>query len=83
MMEELWRAYADRETKLWTWDRELLATIAELIHTLIRQNLQIWGAKAHEVPEPLYIPRPGIDPAEPDKPEAISFKEFISILRMG
>lgn len=81
VLEELWRSYADRETKWWPWERELLATIAELLHALIRQNAAIWGAKKHEIPEPLKIPRPSLEEDRDDRPkphvEAVSHAAFI------
>ena len=66
MLEELWHSYTERESHLWTWERELLATAVELLHTLYRQQAAIWGAKQHQIPPPLHIPRPHDKEIEPE-----------------
>jgi hypothetical protein len=58
MLEELWHSFTDREVYSWSWEREMLATIAELLHAMYRQQMAIWGAKSYEIPKPLQIDRP-------------------------
>jgi hypothetical protein len=77
MLEALVGAVNERqreEVQGWTTDRELLAVIAELLHSLVQVTLRVNGAK--NVGPPLRIPRPGEEPYEEPKKPAVSFGQF-------
>jgi hypothetical protein len=79
MLDALWEAYLKHEREHWPWERELLATIAELVHQSILANASIWSdpKHKHKMPEPLQIPRPQPDePTEPVEIPATSHREF-------
>lgn len=61
MLASLGEAHTDQR---WGDSEELLALIAELLHTLIRVTVKANSKPGTRVPEPLHIRRPG----EPEKP---------------
>ena len=56
VLAEYGKAVGEWQTR-WSNDTELLASILEMLHTLVRVNLAAGGAKA--LPQPLEVPRPG------------------------
>jgi len=44
--------------KRWTQDTEMLALVAEILHQLLLVTARAYGAKQHELPEALRVPRP-------------------------
>jgi len=53
-MPDLFRTELDN---YWPIERELLATIAETLHSLLLVTAKVYGGK--NLPEPMRIPRPG------------------------
>lgn len=61
MLEALSQAVGRRhktEAEAWTTDRELLATITELLHQLIIITLAANGSKDAKHMKPIHVPRP-------------------------
>jgi hypothetical protein len=48
----------------WTILHELLASVLELLSVMRIESLLVAGAKRHDVPEPMHVPRPGEKPPE-------------------
>lgn len=59
----------DRQS--WGMSEELLATIAELLHHILRVHLTVHSKKGTKIPAPLTIPRPKWDEEEPEEAEII------------
>jgi hypothetical protein len=86
MMPDLFRAEIDH---YWPMERELLATIAETLHSLLLVTAKAYGGK--NLPEQLRIPRPGQPewgfesppgtPAGEGSAKVLSFSEFATMLR--
>lgn len=85
-MPDLFRAELDN---YWPVERELLATIAETLHSLLLVTAKVYGGK--NLPEQLRIPRPGRPErgfespgetlAEQGSATILSFSEFATMLR--
>jgi len=54
--DRTWDAFDQEVRDFWPMERELLALIAELLHSLVRVTSKAHGAKS--IPPQLHIPRP-------------------------
>ncbi len=80
MDPEMFTALADAvraRREGWTPTEELLASTLETLHALVRVTLKANGAKDHQLPRPLKVPRPaGVKARQPDPPPAASRAEI-------
>jgi hypothetical protein len=79
LVEALVAALAERdkqEAETWTVERELLATLVEITHSLLLVTLRANGAKS--VGKPIRVPRPG-DPAGGSGSGAVSMGQFVAM----
>ena len=78
LVQALVEALAEKdkwEAETWTVERELLATLVEVTHSLLLVTLKANGAKS--VGKPIRVPRPGDD--RPGQSDAVSMGQFVAM----
>lgn len=78
LVQALVEALAEKdkwEAETWTVERELLATLVEVTHSLLLVTLKANGAKS--VGKPIRVPRPGDD--SPGGSDAVSMGQFVAM----
>lgn len=61
-------AAAKAKREQWSNTHELLAVVVELLSLVRRESLAVAGVKAHDLPEPVHIDRPGAKPKKDGVP---------------
>lgn len=73
---EMLDAFGREAEDYWPPERELLASILEVLHSLLIVTLKVHGAK--RIPPQIRVPRPRSVVAASGKQESVSMKEYIS-----